>query len=124
MLAENTRGIAEVAYASAVEGGVVSVAALLMVVPDKLTESFTVLRPDGSLASQETTTIYNGLVKDALSLGQNEGSVKRWKRIGLLTSIEQRKLLLLEIELLQLFGAAVLQGSSNTNRGIGIPSHH
>ncbi|KAL5731876.1 hypothetical protein ACHQM5_004563 [Ranunculus cassubicifolius] len=116
MLAENTRGIAEVAYASALEGGVVSLAALLMVVPDKLTESFTVLRPDGSLASQETTTIYNGLIKEALSLGQNEGSVKRWKWSGLLTSIEQRKLLLLEIELLQLFGAAVLQWSSNTDR--------
>ncbi|KAF5192587.1 hypothetical protein FRX31_017826, partial [Thalictrum thalictroides] len=63
---------------------IVSLAALLMVVPEKVMASIMVLRPDGGLASKETTTIYECLIREAMYLGQKEGSPKASRRTGLL----------------------------------------
>ncbi|KAF9625967.1 hypothetical protein IFM89_028353 [Coptis chinensis] len=52
------------------EGEVVSLAALLMVVPEKVTDSIMVLRPDGGLASKDMTTIYECAIREVLCLGR------------------------------------------------------
>ncbi|KAF9626137.1 hypothetical protein IFM89_031264 [Coptis chinensis] len=110
LLAENTDDIAEVAYLSSMEGEVVSLAALLMVVPEKVTATIMVLRPDGGLASKDMTTIYECAIREALCLGQKEGSFKvSRRRLGLMSRTQKRNLLLIEIELLQLFDASFLQ---------------
>ncbi|KAF9626164.1 hypothetical protein IFM89_031291 [Coptis chinensis] len=110
LLAENTYDIAEVAYLSSMEGEVVSLAALLMVVPEKVTASIMVLRPEGGLASKDMTTIYECAIREVLCLGQKEGSFKvSRRRLGLMSRTQKRNLLLIEIELLQLFDASFLQ---------------
>ncbi|KAF9615041.1 hypothetical protein IFM89_021612 [Coptis chinensis] len=110
LLAENTYDIAEVAYLSSMEGEVVSLAALLMVVPEKVTSSIMVLMPDGGLASKDMTTIYECAIREVLCLGQKEGSFKvSRRRLGLMSRTQKRNLLLIEIELLQLFDASFLQ---------------
>ncbi|PIA41501.1 hypothetical protein AQUCO_02200134v1 [Aquilegia coerulea] len=112
MLAEKTVDIADVANASALEGRIVSLAALLMVVPEKVMASNMVPRPFGRLASTEATTIYECVITEALHLGLKGSSVKG---VGLLSNSERRNLLLCEIELLQLFGARIPARSFSTD---------
>ncbi|KAF5199827.1 serine/threonine-protein phosphatase 6 regulatory ankyrin repeat subunit [Thalictrum thalictroides] len=121
MLTEKTRDIADIAYSSAMEGDIVSLAALLMVIPEKVMASIMVLRPDGGLASKETTTIYECLIREAMYLGQKEGSPKASKGTGLLSKSERRRFLLCEIEVLQFFGATFLQRSSAPDRRVISP---
>ncbi|KAF5206806.1 serine/threonine-protein phosphatase 6 regulatory ankyrin repeat subunit [Thalictrum thalictroides] len=112
MLAEKTVDIPDVAYASALEGRIVSLAALLMVVPEKVMASNMVLKPFGRFVSTEATTIYECVIGEALHLGLKGGSVKG---VGLLSNSERRNLLLCEIELLQLLGATIPARSFSTD---------
>lgn len=110
MLAEKTRNLVEVAYVSALDGRIVSLAALLTVAADKVNASIMVLRRD--VGSKEMTTIYECVIREALSLGPT-GSSSRAARRLCTNSNEKRKLMLCEIELLQLFGAVVHSGCSD-----------
>ncbi|KAJ0099961.1 hypothetical protein Patl1_21921 [Pistacia atlantica] len=108
LLSEKTKEISEVAYASAVGGRVVELAALLIVAAESVNSSLLVLH-DADSGCKEETTIYECVVKEALSLGRTTTSCLRAaKRSSAPTkseSAKKRKLLLCEIELLQLFGA-------------------
>ncbi|PKI37719.1 hypothetical protein CRG98_041897 [Punica granatum] len=107
LLSEKTKEIADVAYAQGMEGRVVSFATLLMVAPEKIKGSIMALR-DADSGCKEKTTIYKSLIREALALGREEtGPVRVAKRTCPLTKAEcneKRKLLLCEIELLQLSG--------------------
>ncbi|PIA25957.1 hypothetical protein AQUCO_10200019v1 [Aquilegia coerulea] len=103
------------------DGDIVSLAALLMVIPEKVMASIMVLRPDGGLASKEKTTIYECLIREAMYIGQKEGSPKASKRTELLSNSERRRFLLCEIELLQFFGATFLQRPSTPDRRVISP---
>lgn len=105
LLLEKTKEIAEVAYLSAMEGRVVSLAALLMVAAEKVNVTVLVLKPDNVFGIKETTTIYECVIRETLSLGQDEtlsSGAAKWSRSD---TSEKRKFLLCQIELLQLFGA-------------------
>ncbi|KAK4757678.1 hypothetical protein SAY87_018979 [Trapa incisa] len=107
LLSEKTKEIAEVAYAQGIEVRVVSFAALLMVADDKLKESIMALH-DADSGCKEKTTIYERLIWEALALGREDTTSIRVKRACSPTKLEcseKRKLLLCEIELLQLFGS-------------------
>lgn len=93
------------AYLSAMEGRVVSLAALLMVAAEKVNVTVLVLKPDNVFGIKETTTIYECVIRETLSLGQDEtlsSGAAKWSRSD---TSEKRKFLLCQIELLQLFGA-------------------
>lgn len=108
LLSEKTKEIDEVAYASAVGGRVVELAALLMVAAESVNSSLLVLH-DADSGCKEETTIYECVIREALSLGRTTTPCLRAaKRSSVPTkseSAKKRKLLLCEIELLQLFGA-------------------
>ncbi|XP_010661053.1 uncharacterized protein LOC100264593 isoform X2 [Vitis vinifera] len=117
-LTEKTKDIAEVAYVTAMEGRVIALAALLVVAADKVNASILVLQSDGDLSSKEKTSIYECVVKEALSLGRTETSKSttcKWKS----EEVEKRALLLCEMELLQLFGAVA--HNSCTERKVTSP---
>ncbi|KAK9271739.1 hypothetical protein L1049_002102 [Liquidambar formosana] len=109
LLTEKTKDIAEVAYAIAIEGRVVSLAALLMVAAGKVTSSIVVVRADVDLGSKEKTTIYDCVIKETMLLGRVATSSTAGERHCASTksseSAEKRKRLLCEVELFQLFGA-------------------
>ncbi|KAF8390214.1 hypothetical protein HHK36_024737 [Tetracentron sinense] len=107
ILAENTKETTEVAYRSAMEGQIISLAALLMVAAEKVNTSILVLRTDGGSGSKETSTIYECVIREALSLGQwpSSRAVRRLCTSSNVENTEKRRLLLREIELLQQFGA-------------------
>ncbi|GAB2287926.1 hypothetical protein Dimus_022278 [Dionaea muscipula] len=111
LLAEKTREIVDVAYAVAMKGRVVTLGALLMVAADKVNTSVLEMRTEADLGSKEKQTVYDCVIREALSLKQLsiQGTVfKGIKRTSTLTDIENealRRLLLCEIELLQFFGA-------------------
>lgn len=108
ILSEKTKETADVAYAQGIEGQVVSFAALLMVAEEKVKESVMVLH-DAESGCKEKTTIYESLIREALALGREDStSIRVAKRTNNPTKAEcneKRKLLLCEIELLQLFGS-------------------
>lgn len=100
------------------EGRVIALAALLVVAADKVNASILVLQSDGDLSSKEKTSIYECVVKEALSLGRTETSKSttcKWKS----EEVEKRALLLCEMELLQLFGAVA--HNSCTERKVTSP---
>ncbi|XP_062106663.1 uncharacterized protein LOC133818003 [Humulus lupulus] len=97
LICEKTKDAAEVARAKAVEGRVVALAAILVVAAEKINESILEFR-DTDSGSKEKMTIYECVIREALSLGRATSSVKESE------DSQKRKLLLSEIELLQLFG--------------------
>ncbi|KAE8021669.1 hypothetical protein FH972_007540 [Carpinus fangiana] len=115
LLSVKTKEIAEVAYANAVQGRIVPLAALLIVAPEKVNEGVLELR-DADSGSKENTTIYEGVIRESLSLGRQTTTFRAAKRSCSPTegeNAERRKLLLREIELLQLFGAVASSGSTD-----------
>lgn len=110
LLSEKTKEINEVAYANAMEGHVVALAALLIVAAERVKESVMVLH-DAELGFKGKATIYDCVIREALSLGRatpttQSRMVKRSCTLSKSESAMKRRLLLCEIELLQLFGAA------------------
>ncbi|XP_060959035.1 uncharacterized protein LOC115700489 isoform X2 [Cannabis sativa] len=101
LICEKTKEAAEVARAMAVEGGVVALAAILVVAAEKINESILEFR-DSDSGSKEKMTIYECVIREALSLGRATSSVKESE------DSKKRKVLLSEIELLQLFGVVAL----------------
>ena len=114
LLSERTKAIGEVAYSLVMGGKIVALAALLVVAAEKVNESIVVLR-DAYSGSKEKDTIYQCVIREALSLGRRETSPSRTAQRNCTSptkveSDKKRKLLLCEIELLQLFGAAAQTG--------------
>ncbi|KAG7985394.1 hypothetical protein I3843_03G024000 [Carya illinoinensis] len=112
LLSEKTKEIAEVAYSNAIEGRIIPLAALLIVAPEKVKESVLELR-DAESGSKEKMTIYEGVIREALSLGREMTTLRVAKATSTPTEVkntDSRKLLLREIELLQLFGAVASSG--------------
>ncbi|GAV72330.1 LOW QUALITY PROTEIN: RRM_1 domain-containing protein/Ank_2 domain-containing protein/OST-HTH domain-containing protein, partial [Cephalotus follicularis] len=114
LLSAKTKEIDDVAYASAMGGKVVALAALLLVAAAKVNESILVLH-DADLGTKEKTNVYECVIREALSFGGSTTttSLRAAKRTCTHTEseiAERRKLLLCEIELLQLFGAAGQSG--------------
>lgn len=113
LLSEKTKETAEVAYANAVNGRIVPLAALLVVAASKINEAVVEVSCNNS---KEKATVYEGVVRKALSLGPETASLG-----GAEVEVEgdgdvaadRRKLLLREIELLQLFGAVACNNSSS-----------
>ncbi|XP_048229884.1 uncharacterized protein LOC8269478 [Ricinus communis] len=109
LLSEKTKEIDDVAYACAVGGRVVDLAALLVVAPQKMNELILELH-DADSNSKLKTTIYQCVIREALSCSTTATttSLSAAKRKCSPTKSEsdgKRKLLLCQIELLQLFGA-------------------
>lgn len=108
LLGDRTKEITDVAYAHGIEGQVVSFAALLMVAEEKVKGSIMVLH-DAESGCKEKTTIYESLIREALALGREDSTsvriAKRTRNPTKAECIEKRKLLLCEIELLQLSGS-------------------
>ncbi|KAK0585035.1 hypothetical protein LWI29_022516 [Acer saccharum] len=107
LLSEKTKEIHEVAYAIAIGGRIVALATLLIVAAEKVNESILVLH-DSEIGSKAKKTIYECVIREAMSLGRAAMPLRAVKRTCGPTksqSAEKRKLLLCEIELLQLFGA-------------------
>jgi len=103
LLAEKTKEVDAVAYAYAKAGEIVSLTALLIVASGKIREATVALRDDDddSVAKRERKTIYETVIQEALRSNSLTQSV----------CSEKRMVLLREIELLQLFGAAVFSES-------------
>ncbi|XVF58264.1 hypothetical protein PTKIN_Ptkin07bG0050800 [Pterospermum kingtungense] len=90
-------------------GKIVALAALLLVAAEKVNESLVVLR-DAYSGSKEKDTIYQCVIREALSLGRRDTSPSRTAKRNCtppakVESDMKRKLLLCEIELLLMFGA-------------------
>ncbi|KAF8094877.1 hypothetical protein N665_0351s0044 [Sinapis alba] len=95
LLAEKTKEVDVVAYTYATAGEIVLLAALLIVAVDKIREATVALQDvDDSVSTKPKTTIYESVVQEALR-----------------SDSQKRMLLLREIGLLQLFGAAVFSES-------------
>ncbi|CAK7327986.1 unnamed protein product [Dovyalis caffra] len=110
LLSENTKEIGDVALKIAEAGRVVELAALLVVAAAKINELILTVH-DADLGYKEKTTIYEAVIRGALALGRPTPSLRVAKRVTVLSErerAEKRKLLLCEIELLQLFGAVDL----------------
>lgn len=107
LLIEKTKEIDDVAYSIAIGGRIIQLTALLIVAAERVNEAILVLH-EGEIKSKEKTTIYERVIKEALSLGRSSTQLRAFRRSSALTKLEceeKRKLLLREIELLQLFGA-------------------
>lgn len=122
LLSERTKAIAEVAHSIAMAGKVVALAALLVVAAEKVNESMVVIR-DAYSGSKEKDTIYQCVIREALSVGRRDTSPPSRtakKNCTLPTKVEsdrKRKLLLCEIELLHMFGAGdVSQNGGGNNK--------
>ncbi|XP_038725145.1 uncharacterized protein LOC120016440 isoform X1 [Tripterygium wilfordii] len=114
LLTAKTKAIDDVAYACAMGGRIVALAALLMVAAKEVNESILVLH-DAESGSKEETTVYECVIREALALGctATSSSVSSLKRNCGRTkyeTAEKRKVLLCEMELLQLFGAVARGG--------------
>ncbi|KAK7852020.1 heterogeneous nuclear ribonucleoprotein 1 [Quercus suber] len=112
LLSEKTKEAAEVAYANAVNGRIVPLAALLVVAASKINEAVVEVSCNNS---KEKATVYEGVVRKALSLGPETASLGGDEVVegdGDVAA-ERRKLLLREIELLQLFGAVACSSSGS-----------
>ncbi|KAF3444784.1 hypothetical protein FNV43_RR14477 [Rhamnella rubrinervis] len=107
LLTENTKEAAEVACAKAVEGRIVALGALLLVAPEKVNE-WSIHICDTDSGSMAKMSICECVVREALSLGHEKTPSKRAKNYCSTESekAKKRKLMLCEIELLLLFGAA------------------
>lgn len=105
LLTEKTKEVAEVAFAKAVEGRIVALGALLIVTAEKINESVLEFR-DTVSGTKEKMSIYECVLQEALSLGSAATPTKTAKHSCSTESqnAKKRKLLLREIELLQLFG--------------------
>lgn len=108
LLSGKTKEIGQVAYANAVEGRIVALAALLIVAAEKISETVLELR-DNDSASKEKVTLYECVVLEALSLVRPTTPLTATEN----DNSEKRRLLLLEIELLQLFGAVAESGCTD-----------
>ncbi|XP_019102231.1 PREDICTED: uncharacterized protein LOC104698747 [Camelina sativa] len=98
LLAEKTKEVDAVAFAYATAGEIVSLTALLILAPEKIREAIVTLRDDNnSKRKPKRKTIYEAVIQEALRSNSSMQSVCSDKRIVLLR----------EIELLQLFGAAI-----------------
>ncbi|XP_015879390.4 uncharacterized protein LOC107415561 isoform X2 [Ziziphus jujuba] len=117
LLAEKTKEIAEVAFAKAVEGRIVALGALLMVAAEKINESVLEFR-DTDSGSKEKMTIYECVLREAMSLDSATAPSEMAKHSCSTDSenAKKRKLLLREIELLQLAG--VVAHSSCTDKKV------
>ncbi|XP_050281658.1 uncharacterized protein LOC126722549 [Quercus robur] len=112
LLSEKTKEAAEVAYANAVNGRIVPLAALLVVAASKINDAVVEVSCNNS---KEKATVYEGVVRKALSLGPETASLGGAEVVegdGDVAA-ERRKLLLREIELLQLFGAVACSSSGS-----------
>ncbi|CAN6702536.1 unnamed protein product [Malus baccata var. baccata] len=121
LLSEKTKELGDVAYANAVEGRIVALAALLTVAAEKVNEAVLELR-DADSGSKEKVTIYECVIREALSLAPSNTPLRAAKRTSTATEsddAEKRRILLHEIELLQLFGAVAL--SSGTDKKVMSP---
>ncbi|CAK7355483.1 unnamed protein product [Dovyalis caffra] len=110
LLSENTKEIGDVAFKIAEAGRVVELAALLVVAAAKINELILSVY-DADLGYKKKTTIYEAVIRGALALGRPPPSLRAAKRVTVLSErerAEKRKLLLCEIDLLQLFGAVDL----------------
>lgn len=115
LLSDKTNEITEVAYACAVQGRVAALTALLIVAAEKINDSVLELR-DSDSGSKEKVSIYECLIREALALGRTTTSLRAAKRTSTATeseNSEKRKVLLREIELLQLFGAVAQSGGAD-----------
>lgn len=115
LLCDKTKEIAEVAYAYAVQGRVAAFTALLIVAAEKVNVSVLELR-DSESDSKEKVTIYECLVREALAVGGSTTPLRAAKRTSTATesgNLEKKKVLLREIELLQLFGAVGHSGGAD-----------
>ncbi|CAL9248190.1 unnamed protein product, partial [Arabidopsis halleri] len=102
LLAEKTKEVDAVAYAYAKAGEIVSLTALLIVASEKIREATVRLQDDDdSVPKRKRKTIYEAVIQEALRSNSLTQSV----------CSEKRMVLLREIELLQLFGAAVFSDS-------------
>ncbi|XP_040369777.1 uncharacterized protein LOC121051460 isoform X2 [Rosa chinensis] len=123
LLSEKTKEIADVAYGYAVKGRVASLTALLIVAAEKVNDSVLELR-DSESGTKEKLTIYEWLIREALSMGGRTAlPLRAAKRASTATegeNSERRKLVLREIELLQLFGA-VAQSSGGGDKKVTSP---
>ncbi|XP_018437745.2 uncharacterized protein LOC108810110 isoform X2 [Raphanus sativus] len=98
LLAQKTKEVDVVAHAYARAGEIVPLTALLIVAVDKIRDAAVALQDvDDSVSTKPKTTIYESVIQEALRSSSNS---------------QKRMLLLREIGLLQLFGAAVFSGSS------------
>ncbi|CAA7051911.1 unnamed protein product [Microthlaspi erraticum] len=98
LLAEKTKEVDAVAHAYARAGAIVPLTALLIVAIDKIREATVAFQDiDDSVSKKRKTTIYESVIQEALRSNSSTQSICSQKRM----------LLLREIELLQLFGAAV-----------------
>ncbi|EFH51736.1 hypothetical protein ARALYDRAFT_484658 [Arabidopsis lyrata subsp. lyrata] len=102
LLAEKTKEVDAVAFAYAKAGEIVSLTALLIVASEKIREATVALRDDDdSVPKCKRETIYEAVIQEALRSNSSTQSV----------CSEKRMVFLREIELLQLFGAAVFSES-------------
>ncbi|XP_077211349.1 serine/threonine-protein phosphatase 6 regulatory ankyrin repeat subunit [Tasmannia lanceolata] len=99
LLAEKTKDLLEVAYNNAMEGRVGSLATLLVVAAEKVISLLTI-RGEGGVSSRGETTVYECVLRSAMSLGRPTGAIPHFPA----NSDEKRKVMLREMELLQLFG--------------------
>ena len=122
LLSEKTKETAEVVCARAIEGRIVTLAAILVAAAEKINESILEFR-DTDSGTMEKMTIYECVIREALSLGRATSSVKASK-LGASPprslDSQKRKLLLCEIELLQLFG--VIAQNRCTEKKVKTPS--
>ncbi|XP_050226511.1 uncharacterized protein LOC126676363 [Mercurialis annua] len=128
LLIEKTKEFDDVAYRSAVEGRVVDLAVLLVVAAKKINEL--IIEVQGAdLNSKIKTTIFECVIEEALGRGSGGTSAKLKYSDGLVSNKEEeveakegdrkRKLLLFQIELLQLFGVVAL--TSGTDKKLTSP---
>ncbi|KAL6136455.1 hypothetical protein ACLB2K_061750 [Fragaria x ananassa] len=113
LLSEKTKEIADVAYAYAVKGRIASLTALLIAAAEKVNDCVLELR-DFESGCKEKVTLYECLIREALALGGRAApplrAAKRASKATEGENSERRKLLLREIELLQMFGAVAQSG--------------
>ncbi|XP_058111119.1 uncharacterized protein LOC131254130 [Magnolia sinica] len=118
MLAEGTKDVAEVARVIAMDGKVAGLAALLIVSEEKVNA---VLPLEVGSAARTEASLYEQVIREAISLGRmgdarlGSSSYKASSDSTRSSDCEMRKLLLCEMELLQLFGA-VARGSCQNSR--------
>ncbi len=113
LLSEKTNGIAELAYVNAVEGRIVPLAVLLVVAAEKVNEEMVLELGGGGGFNKEKMTIYEGVIRKTL-----HETTASSRAVNLTCRTEEevakrRKLLLREIELLQLFGAVACSGCTD-----------
>ncbi|ONK76927.1 uncharacterized protein A4U43_C02F1330 [Asparagus officinalis] len=109
LLAVATKDVSAVAYRRAMKGNIVELAALLLVVADKITASVHI--EHCSLNGKKSRTIYESILSEAMSLFEMEKRVQsnqaKYDQDLVPTYQKKRRLLLGEIELIQTFRGAV-----------------